>query len=70
MLQDVLVIEIEPLPQADSTEGDPLVKAAHGASRFDSQLYLFECVGTLVSSMQRSPTEQAAILQVSIFDSM
>lgn len=55
---------MEALPQADSSEGDPLTRAAHGASRFDSQLYLFECVGTLVHTMQRSPNEQSAILNV------
>jgi hypothetical protein len=46
------------------TEGDILTKAAHSASPFDSQLYVFEAAGTLISILNQIPDQQKALLEV------
>lgn len=64
--QDLLVIEAK-IDASEATEGDVLAKAAHSPSPFDSQLYLFESVGTLAHILNAEPEQQVALLNVSMF---
>lgn len=50
------------MPQCDSDE-DPLAKATESAGSFDSQLYLFESCGCLISLLKNVPDEQTALLK-------
>ena len=61
----MLAVEAELLP-TDSPEEDPLARAAHTPSKFDSQLYLFEAVGTLVHILNQIPDEQSRLLKAVI----
>ncbi|CAE6379710.1 unnamed protein product [Rhizoctonia solani] len=63
-MRDVLVVRAE-LPEPESSEQDLLSEALGSAGFFDSQLYLFESVGTLVSLLAKEPEKQAAVLEVS-----
>ncbi|KDQ14828.1 hypothetical protein BOTBODRAFT_32183 [Botryobasidium botryosum FD-172 SS1] len=60
-IRDLLLIEVEApeddRPDIDSLEDDPNVFGI-----FDSQLYLFESVGTLLSLLGPTPTDQAVLL--------
>lgn len=60
-LQDLLVVRAE-LPQVDADE-DPLIKATAPAGYFDSQLYLFETSGILVSLLNNAPNDQVVLLK-------
>jgi hypothetical protein len=62
-MRDVLVVRAE-LPEPESSEQDLLSEALGSAGLFDSQLYLFESVGTLVSLLSKEPEKQATVLQV------
>ena len=62
-MSDLLVIQVE-LPEVDSDTEDILTKASTEASPFDSQLYLFETAGTLISALYPNPDQQAALLTV------
>ncbi|CAE6431846.1 unnamed protein product [Rhizoctonia solani] len=61
-MRDVLVVRAE-LPEPESSEQDLLSEALGSAGLFDSQLYLFESVGTLVSLLAKEPEKQAAVLE-------
>lgn len=63
-VQDLLVVEAS-LPDADgSASEDLLAKAANRGSPFDSQLYLFEAVGTLISLLTpTNPEQQVSMLR-------
>lgn len=60
-LQDLLVVRAE-LPEVAPDE-DPLVKATAPAGYFDSQLYLFETSGILISLLNNSPNDQVVLLK-------
>ncbi|KAG0141009.1 hypothetical protein CROQUDRAFT_52387 [Cronartium quercuum f. sp. fusiforme G11] len=66
-LQDLIVMNVQ-IP-ADlmsggaSNSSDILTKASQIPSTFDSQLYLFEAVGVLLSSFSRDPQAQTMCLQ-------
>ncbi|KAF9532610.1 KapM protein [Crepidotus variabilis] len=59
-VRDLLPIVAE-IPEPEEPEMDILTEAIKN-STFDSQLYLFETVGTLCSLMFRSPQDQSALL--------
>ncbi|KAN0062212.1 pre-tRNA nuclear export protein [Thecaphora frezii] len=58
-MQDLLVVQAE-LPEVGPDE-DPLQKATAPAGHFDSQLYLFETSGILVSLLHASPEDQVML---------
>ncbi|CDO78180.1 hypothetical protein BN946_scf184797.g6 [Trametes cinnabarina] len=61
-IRDLLVIQVE-LPELENPDPQDILQEAVSASTiFDSQLYLFEAVGTLVSLLQKSPDQAAALL--------
>ncbi|SNX83574.1 related to tRNA Exportin [Melanopsichium pennsylvanicum] len=60
-LQDLLVVQAE-LPEVAPDE-DPLVKATASAGYFDSQLYLFETSGILISLLNNVPNDQVVLLK-------
>ncbi|EST05806.1 Exportin-1/Importin-beta-like protein [Kalmanozyma brasiliensis GHG001] len=60
-LQDLLVVRAE-LPEVGADE-DPLVKATAHAGYFDSQLYLFETSGMLISLLNTAPNDQVVLLK-------
>lgn len=62
-MRDVLVVRAE-LPEPESSDQDLLSEALSSAGFFDSQLYLFESVGTLISLLAKEPEKQATVLQV------
>ncbi|KAF8910650.1 ARM repeat-containing protein [Gymnopilus junonius] len=59
-LRDVLVITVE-IPEPEEPETDILTEAITNTS-FDSQLYLFETVGTLCSLLFKTPNQQSTVL--------
>jgi exportin-T len=59
--QDLLVINAE-LPDSEPPSEAVLTKAASSSGLFESQLYLFETVGTLISILNQVPAEQVALL--------
>lgn len=61
-IRDLLVIQVE-LPDLENPESqDMLQEAVAAPSLFDSQLYLFEASGTLVSLLHKTPDQAAALL--------
>ncbi|KAF9237674.1 armadillo-type protein [Melanogaster broomeanus] len=60
-IRDLLVIQIE-VPKLENPEDDPLTEAIKNPGLFDSQLYLFETVGILVSLLSKVPEQQASLL--------
>ena len=64
-VQDLLTIEAS-VPEPESPGDDVLTKAARKGSFFDSQLYLFEALGTLMSTLGNHQAEQVGLLRVSI----
>ncbi|KAK4053974.1 pre-tRNA nuclear export protein [Microbotryomycetes sp. JL221] len=61
-MQDLLVVRVD-LPSSESPSEDVLIKAASSTSFFDSQLYLFETVGSLVSILNQIPDQQVILLR-------
>lgn len=61
-VQDLLNVEAS-LPQAETPGEDILAKAANRGSPFDSQLYLFEAIGTLISLLSPKPDQQVTMLR-------
>lgn len=59
-MRDLLPI-VAQIPEPEEPETDILTEAIH-SSAFDSQLYLFETVGTLCSLVYKSPAQQATLL--------
>lgn len=62
-IRDLLRIEVQ-LLQEETIDIDALEEDPEIFGIFDSQLYLFETVGTLLSLLGSAPTEQAALLEV------
>ncbi|KAH7913226.1 armadillo-type protein [Hygrophoropsis aurantiaca] len=60
-IRDLLVIQVE-LPTLESPEDDILTEAIKNPGLFDSQLYLFETVGILISILSKSPEQQTSML--------
>jgi exportin-T len=60
---DLLVLNVE-LPDEDSPQDDILEVAVNTPTLFDSQIYLFETVGTLLSLLGNTPDQQLSLLQV------
>ncbi|KAI0359842.1 ARM repeat-containing protein [Trametes cingulata] len=61
-IRDLLVIQVE-LPELENPESqDILQEAVSAPTIFDSQLYLFEATGTLVSLLNKTPDQAAAVL--------
>lgn len=60
---DLLVLNVE-IPEEESPQDDPLESAVSTPTLFDSQIYLFETVGSLLSLLNNAPAEQLNILQV------
>lgn len=50
------------MPELEDNERDPLTEAVSSPSIFDSQLYLFETAGTLVSLLYKTPERASALL--------
>lgn len=61
-LQDLLNVTAE-LSSLEPPTDDSLTKAAGTPSFFDSQLYLFEAVGTLISILNQIPDQQVTLLR-------
>lgn len=61
-VQDLLTIEAS-VPEPESPGDDVLTKAARKGSFFDSQLYLFEALGTLMSTLGNHQAEQVGLLR-------
>lgn len=62
MMQDLLVINAQ-LPDLEPPTEAILTKHASSPSFFDSQLYLFETVGTLISILNQVPDQQVVLLK-------
>ena len=60
-IRDLLVIQIE-VPKIESPEDDPLAEAIKNPGIFDSQLYIFETVGILLSLLSKAAEQQASLL--------
>lgn len=60
---DLLILSVE-LPEEDSPQDDILEVAVNTPTLFDSQIYLFETVGTLLSLLGNTPDQQLTLLQV------
>lgn len=61
-MRDLLDIQIE-LPELENPEQqDMLTEAVANPGIFDSQLYLFETAGTLISLLFKSPEQSSALL--------
>lgn len=61
---DLLTIEAS-LPPPETPGEDILTKAATHGSAFDSQLYLFESLGALISMLGSEPERQVELLRAS-----
>ncbi|KAG1747210.1 armadillo-type protein [Suillus paluster] len=60
-IRDLLTIQVD-LPTLDSPDDDLLSETIKNPGLFDSQLYLFETLGTLISLVSKSPDQQASML--------
>lgn len=60
-IQDLLPILAE-IPELDDNEHDPLTEAVNSARLVDTQLYLFEAAGTLVSLFYKTPDRAGTLL--------
>ena len=61
-MQDLLTIQVEIPEIEDPLQQDILTEAVANPGLFESQLYLFETAGTLVSLVFRTPERAAALL--------
>lgn len=59
-IRDLLVIQVE-VPKIESPEDDPLTEAIKNPGIFDSQLYIFETVGILLSLLSKAAEQQATL---------
>lgn len=59
--RDLLAIQVD-LPKLESPGDDLLTEAIRNPGLFDSQLYLFETTGILVSLLSKLPAEQVTVL--------
>jgi exportin-T len=57
---DLLTVEAEPVVESNTMDGTPVPSA----STFDSQLYLFETVGLLISCENVDPIKQTEYLKI------
>lgn len=64
-MRDLLTIQVE-IPEMEDVEHDVLLEAVSNPGAFDSQLYLFETVGTLVSLFYRTPDQCGNLLHTII----
>lgn len=64
-IRDLLVIQIE-VPKVENPEDDPLMEAIRNPGIFDSQLYIFETVGILLSLLSKTAAERQASLLLSV----
>lgn len=62
---DLLTIEANVSPP-DTPGDDILTKAVNHGSPFDSQLYLFEALGSLIAMLNSESDRQVELLQVSL----
>lgn len=60
-IRDVLPVQVE-LPEVEGPDVDILAEAVTQSSIFDSQLYLFESTGILISLTFKSPEKSEALL--------
>ena len=60
-IRDLLNIQVD-IPTLDSPDDDLLSEAIKNPGLFDSQLYLFETLGTLISLVSKSAEQQASML--------
>lgn len=60
-IRDVLPIQVE-LPEVEGPDVDILAEAVDTTSIFDSQLYLFESTGILISLTYKTPEKSEALL--------
>lgn len=60
-IRDLLIIQVD-LPKPESPEDDLLAEAIKNPGLFDSQLYIFETVGSLISLLSKNPEQQASVL--------
>lgn len=60
-IRDLLVIQVE-MSKIESPEDDPLTEAIKNPGLFDSQLYIFETVGILLSLLSKATERQASLL--------
>lgn len=60
--RDILTIQVD-LPELESPEQDLLSEAVANSGIFDSQLYLFETAGMLISLSFKKPGECESLLQ-------
>lgn len=63
---DLLTIEVS-LPPPETPGEDTLSRAAARGSVFDSQLYLFEALGKLISMLDDERESQVGLLRVSVY---
>ncbi|KAJ6505980.1 armadillo-type protein [Mycena vulgaris] len=61
-MRDLLPIEVKMPDAEDSDSSTDLLSEAVRSSAFDSQLYLYETVGTLCSLLSKTPAELASLL--------
>ena len=62
-IRDLLTIQVELPELEDPDQQDLLTEAIKNPGIFESQLYMFEAVGTLVNILYRNPEEQVSLLQ-------
>lgn len=63
-MQDLLVVRA--VLTTETLSDEALTKAAGTPSSFDSQLYLFESVGTLISILNQIPQQQVVLLRAAL----
>ena len=62
-IRDLLTIQVELPELEDPDQQDLLTEAIKNPGIFESQLYMFEAVGTLVNILYRNPEDQVSLLQ-------
>lgn len=60
----MLEVKVEVTDQDMADGGDILTRLTHAPSPFDSQLNLFEAIGTLIAILNQVPNEQESLLKV------
>lgn len=60
-IRDLLVIQVD-VPKVENPEDDPLTEAIKNPGIFDSQLYIFETLGILLSLLSKTPEQQTSLL--------